>query len=150
MIGGEGAETVRWFWSPFANTARDATDAADPYYEQLEPMEGEPVPCYPDARCLHVRQVCVLSSFSSADLEACVAKAHGVDKQAEGISTAAVVAIVIGVVVVAGIASAMFFRPVNTNAVDNDGDADDIQIELRVSERDMSTGSSSGYVNFVN
>ena len=40
MIGGEGVETVRWFWSPFANTARDATAAADPYYEQLEPMEG--------------------------------------------------------------------------------------------------------------
>jgi hypothetical protein len=40
--------------------------------------------CYPDARCLHVRQVCVLSSFSSADLEPCVAKAHGVDKQGAG------------------------------------------------------------------
>jgi hypothetical protein len=98
---------------------------------------GGGVPCYPDARCLHARQVCVLSSFSSADLEPCVAKAHGVDTQAGGISTAAVVAIVIGAVVVAGTAAAMPFRPVNTNAIDHDDDDDDIQIELRVSERDM-------------
>jgi hypothetical protein len=41
------------------------------------------------------------------------------------------VAIVIGVVVVAGIAATMPFRPVNTNAVDHDDDDDEF------SERDI-------------